>query len=75
MITRAGDWWNYPVQHQTQSGCKSAGAMAEGEQLILYAVLAALSPSSYIKNLNNVIKWPQEEMGKFLLLTFVHVWI
>lgn len=73
MITRAGDWWNYPVQHQTQSGCKSAEAVAEGEQLILYAVLAALSPSSYIKNPNNVIKWPQEEPGKILLLTFV--WI
>jgi hypothetical protein len=24
VITRVGDWWNYPVQHQTQSGCKSA---------------------------------------------------
>lgn len=38
VITRVGDWWNYPVQHQTQSGCKSAEAVAEGEQLILYAL-------------------------------------
>lgn len=61
VITRVGDWWNYPVQHQTQSGCKSAEAVVEGEQLILYALQAVFhlgAASSFL----TIIKWPYKEI-------------
>lgn len=62
VITRVGDWWNYPVQHQTQSGCKSAEAEAEREQLILYALPTVLKPWGCMEHLNNIIKWPCKEI-------------
>lgn len=59
VITRVGDWWNYPVQHQTQSGCKSAQAAAEGEQLILYALQTVFHLGA-ASSLRTIIKWPIE---------------
>lgn len=57
VITRVGDWWNYPVQHQTQSGCKSAEAVAEGEKLILYALQTVFHLGAAASILTT-IKWP-----------------
>lgn len=61
VITRVGDWWNYPVQHQTQSGCKSAEAVAEEEQLILYALQTVFHLGA-ASSILTIIKWPFKEI-------------
>lgn len=62
VITRVGNWWNYPVQHQAQSGCKSAEAVAEEERLILYALPTVFNPGGCMAHPNNIINWPCKEI-------------
>ena len=63
VITRVGNGWNYPVQHQAQSGCKSAEAVAEEEcSFFMLCQQASTRGGGCVAHLNNIIKWLCKEI-------------
>lgn len=63
VITRVGNGWNYPVQHQAQSGCKSAEAVAEEEcSFFMICQQSSTRGGGCVAHLNNIIKWLCKEI-------------
>lgn len=58
MITRVGEWWNYPSQHQTQSGCKSAEDNDSRQPIHVLCSFLCFFFSGYLKN-PNVSRLPE----------------